>query len=381
LTDESLAPLGYKPGATRHTSVPAYSPGLPMIMAGALKACGPCGPFYVGPFFAALLVAVTWLLAYRSSRDGLTSALAALWMAVSPTLLFNLVVPMSDLVAAALWIASLALLTWPRRWHAAASGAVAGAAVLVRPNLVPLLLAGIVAAELWQKGTRPGRRAFAYLLTILPAIVIVGLINDRLYGSPMRSGYGTTGDLYAISRLPRNVWLYSTWLVESQGPVVLMALVPILVKRARPAWLTPALAVPIGVYILLLGVSYLFYLNFDAWWFLRFFLPGFPVLALLVGAGLAWLTRQLPAFLAVPAILAAVTVLLAGTAGFALEKGVRLVGEGELRYLAIAQYVDRELPPNAAIIGMQHTGTIAFYSGRQTIRRDFLPRNRLRSIV
>jgi hypothetical protein len=352
-----------------------------MIMAGTLKTCGPCGPFYVGPLFAGLLVVSTWLLAYRVSRDGLTSALAALWMAASPTLLFNLVVPMSDLVAAALWIASFVLLTWPKPWHGAAAGIVAGAAVLVRPNLVPLLVPGVLAAELWKAGARPGRRTLAFLLTVLPAIVLVGLVNNRLYGSATLSGYGPTADLYALGRLPQNLLLYTTWLIESQGFIVLVALMPLVVRRARPAWLTPARTLPLAIYVVLLTLSYLFYLTFDAWWFLRFLLPAFPILFLLVGAALAWLTRQLPAVVGVPTLIAVVTILLARTVEFSLEKGVRGVGDGEERYSTIARFIDRTLPPNAAIIAMQHTGTIAFYSGRQTIRRDYLPRQRLRSIV
>jgi hypothetical protein len=382
-TDESVAPLGYKPGvgASRHTSVPTYAPGLPLIMAGSLVACGPCGPFYLGPLFAALLVWCTWGLAQRLSGDGLTSALAALWMATSPTLLFNLVIPMSDAVAATLWIASLVLLTWPLTVHAAASGLVAGLAILVRPNLVPLVLAGALAAELWNPRARRGRRSLTFLICVVPAVVIVGVVNRQLYGSPLLSGYGPSANLYSLEWFPRNLWLYAAWLVESQGAIVLLALLPLVVPRMRPAWLTPARALPIAVYIALLCTSYLFYIRFDAWWFLRFFLPAFPVLFLFVAGALAWLTRQAPAVVAVPVLIMLVTWLSASSVGFALEKGARVRGEGEQRYAAVAQYIDRELPSTAVIIAKEHTGTIAFYTGRQTLRRDYLPRQRLRDVA
>lgn len=381
--DESLAPLGYRPGVggDRHTSVPIYAPGLPLIMAGSLMVCGPCGPFYVAPLFAALLVGCTWGLSLRLSGDGLASAIAAQCMASSPTLLFNLVAPMSDPVAAALWMASLVLLTWPRLWHAAAAGVIAGAAILVRPNLAPLVLAGVLAAELWAQGARRGRRSLAFLLCAVPAVVVVGLLNKQLYGSPLLTGYGPAANYYAFGSFPHNLWRYATWLIESQSAMVLLALIPMVVRRARPAWLTSSRALPVAAYVGLLCGSYLFYLQFDAWWFLRFFLPAFPVLFLLVAGALAWLARQLPAVVAVPVLVTVVTLLSAQSVSFALEKGAERIGEGEQRFVAVAHYIDRELPPDAVVIAKQHTGTIAFYAGRQTIRRDYLPKQRLRSIV
>ena len=61
----SLAPLGYRPGPHPAEIVPTYPPGLPLIMAIALFVAGENGPFFVGPFFAALSVLGAYGLAAR----------------------------------------------------------------------------------------------------------------------------------------------------------------------------------------------------------------------------------------------------------------------------------------------------------------------------
>jgi hypothetical protein len=382
---DTLAPLGYKSGATRHTMVPICAPGLPLIMAASVKLCGGCGPFYVAPVFGALLVVLTWMLAYRLTGSALTSASAAILMASSPAFLVNLIVPMSDVVTAALWVGALIFLTGPRLWRAAAAGAMASVAILVRPNLVPLCFACALAAEMWPVPTvarpRRGARALAFLLGAAPGAAAVGAINNYLYGSPLASGYPPLSELYAIDRLPGNLWRYATWLASSHAAVVALALVSLLIRQARPAWLTRDRLLPAAAFVGTLCVVYFFYLEFTAWWYLRFFLPAFPFLFMLSGAALAWLARLPSPAIGVPALIAALVILVETSVGFALARGLRDTGVGEQRYVAIAEYIDRQLPATAAIIAMQHTGTIAFYTGRTVIRYDYLPRDRLRYIV
>src|SRR5688572_690382 len=65
---ESLAPLGYKPGATSNTVVPTYSPGLPLIMAALQLILGPCGPYLVQALFGPVLVLATFGISIRLTR-------------------------------------------------------------------------------------------------------------------------------------------------------------------------------------------------------------------------------------------------------------------------------------------------------------------------
>jgi hypothetical protein len=384
--DDSLTPLGYRLGPLPHTMVPTYSPGLPLIMAGLHLLVGECGPYLVQPLFGSLLVLLTFGLGYRLTRDRLTSALAALFMASSPTLLFNLMTPMSDTATAALWIGSLLLLTCPGVVPAALAGLVAGLAILVRPNLVPLALAGVVAAELWPADhvalkTRRGIRSVAFLAGVVPAALCVAFLNDKLYGSPLLSGYGRAATLYGAEWFSGNLQRYASWLLTSQSPFILVALLPLLVRRLRPAWLTRSHVLPIAVAVLIVCASYLFYMQFREWWFLRFMLTVFPFLFILLAVPIARLFRAAPSFVAVPTLMLIVSLALRYWLGFTVGLGTLSIGEGEERYAAVARYIERELPPTAIILSMQHSGTIRFYSGRLTLRYEYVAPHRFKSTL
>lgn len=391
---ESLAPLGYRPGVTPGTMVPTYSPGLPLIMAVLHLTFGLCGPYLVQALFGPILVLATFGISIRLTGDRLTSALAAIFMASSPALLFNLMSPMSDAATAALWIVSLLLLTWPGRLPAALAGVAAGVAVLVRPNLVPLTLAGMLAAELWPLDSwRPLRagpagaprtprrylRAALFLAGVIPAALFIALVNDRLYGSPLLSGYGRAGILYAVHFIPGNLRSYPAWLLESQSPLVVLAIVPLVVPRFRPAWLTRRAVMPVALTIFIVSASYVVYMQFPDWWYLRFVLTVFPFLFILLGAALAALFRAASPAFAVPALTIVLVLALNHTLGFIIRLGALRVGEGEERYTAVARFIDRELPSNAIVLSMQHSGTIRFYSGRLTVRYEYIPEYRFKT--
>ena len=50
--------MGYRPAISGHAIVPSYSPGLPLLMAIAERAAGACGPYYVVPVMGGLCVLV-----------------------------------------------------------------------------------------------------------------------------------------------------------------------------------------------------------------------------------------------------------------------------------------------------------------------------------
>jgi len=51
------------------------------------------------------------------------------------------------------------------------------------------------------------------------------------------------------------------------------------------------------------------------------------------------------------------------------------------RFSAIGEYIDRELPQNAVLLAMAHSGSATYYSGRPTLRYDLLPPSRLDRVV
>ena len=100
----SFTPLGYKPSpnADEWSLVPIYSPGLPLLMAGAKLVGGQAAMFLWVPLFGAALVLATYGIGRQlgSSAAGLVAA----WLVMaSPTYLFMLALPMIDVPVAALW--------------------------------------------------------------------------------------------------------------------------------------------------------------------------------------------------------------------------------------------------------------------------------------
>ena len=382
---EAIAPLGYRTGYPPGTIVPTYSPGLPLIMAVFHAVLGLCGPYLVQPSFAALFVLATFGLAYRFSRSRLTASLAALFVACSPAHVFNLMTPMSDTVAATLWTGALLAITWPGVAMASVAGLFAAMAILVRPNLAPLATALFLAAALWPPNGEPARRRLLRVAILMvltgAAAAVVALVNARLYGSPTMSGYGPTSSLYGFGLFPGNVTRYTTWLWQSEGLFPLLALIPLVVPRATPAWLTRKLAIPCATFVVLLTLSYFFYVHFHDWWYLRFFLPAFPLLFILMAAAVAWITRALPAAIALPVLVVFLSFYVQQRVEFILGLGTLTIGHGEGRYIAVADYVERELPANAVFISMQHSGTLRFYSGRRTLRFDFIPPGEFSSTI
>jgi hypothetical protein len=378
---DSMAPLGFVPGSPRGTIVPLYSPGTPLIMAAAIRLLGNCGPFFVAPFCASLLVLATWLLAQRVTSNALTSAVTAALTATSPVLLINAPLPMSDTVMAALTTTALAMLTFGSLSASAAAGLLTTLAIAVRPNLAPIAIAFALATFMWGERNQRFRRAIAFGLCVLPGPILVAIINAHLHGSPLRSGYGSFSHLYALSNVPGNIARYVGWLVESHGWLaVALACAAILSSLMRPRAVDRRSVLPLGLFAIVLTISYLVYLQFDGWTFLRFFLPGLPLFYALIAITLTKIARQRSP-IAIPAFVVLTAYIVTFNVWFGQRKQATLIGPGERRYAAVADFVNRSLPPNAAIIAMQHTGSVAFYTGRLTLRYDRLPGHRLSTVI
>jgi hypothetical protein len=69
------------------------------------------------------------------------------------------------------------------------------------------------------------------------------------------------------------------------------------------------------------------------------------------------------------------------TASLAFDRGAATVWEAEQRYAEAGAYVVSSLPERAALLAMQHSGSARFYSGRITVRYDFIERNDLDRVL
>ena len=363
--NDTMVPLGYRLGAGG-AMVPTYAPGLPLLMAVA-RVAGVCGPFLVMPVSAAMLVFFTFLLGRRLFDTGTALAGAAL-VACSPVMVFMSLTPMSDLPSAAFWIAAMAMAIRGTPTTTVFAAVFSGIAIVIRPNLVPLVIfPWLLAIVRCRSLAEAARRTGLFAAGSIWAPILVAWINNLLYGSALSSGYGEVGPAFSVQNGIANSKLYPTWWLESQGLTGLLCLVSL--WRRRGAVLREFLVtIAFAVSAILL---YLFYLPFDAWWYLRFMLPAVPVLLLLCADTVAWVARRTHTAFAVAM---AVFVLFAATHAFNFIEvhGILRTGYGEERYPEVATYIDSALPADAAIISMQHSGSIRYYTGRVIVRWDTL---------
>jgi hypothetical protein len=359
-----FAPLGYRPFSPDGAIVPTYPPGLPMLMALSFAVLGDNGAFYVVPVLAALLLWLTYVLGKDATGSRTVGALAAVLLLASPVFLTHLLVPMSDIPAATGWtlVAVLVLKQRPL-----AAGIASGVTLLIRPNLVLLALAPILG---WQQKREPLVR---YAIGIVPGVLAIMVINTLLYGGPLSSGYGSLFEPYAWSSVPLNLRNYVVWMVETQTPFILLALLPLFAPGAirddSPAVSTRAC---LGATVGLTFLSYLFYATFNHWFYLRFLLPAYPALFVLLAAALRWLAWKLPFEARVPAAALVCAVMIPFGVNIAEREGVFRVAIYEQRHVRAANEVASRTPPEAMVLAVQHSGSVRYYANRTTLRYDWL---------
>jgi hypothetical protein len=362
---QTFAPLGYRIGPG-DVMVPTYAPGVPLLMA-AGRVLSPCGPYLVGPMCGALLVFFTFRLGQQLFGTAPALVAAAL-VACSPLVIFMSLMPMADVPAAAFWTGALALAVPGTGRSALASGLLTGAAIVVRPNLVPLA----IFPWLLTIGRAPGMQpVFArtawFAAGSVPAALFIAWVNNLLYGSPLTSGYGDLSPGFSLEFAATNLRQYSAWWWESQGPLAFL-FVPALFRRGTGK--APERAVLVA-FALCLGLLYLFYQPFSAWWFLRFLLPGIPLAFLFCADAVDWAARGSAAVR-----VAALTAFLCAAGGYAVRFGavqdVTGIGIGDQRYVEAALYIAGATPPDAVIVTMQHSGSVRYHAGRLTLRWDWL---------
>ena len=116
------------------------------------------------------------------------------------------------------------------------TGAAAGAALVVRPNLLPL--AAVVA--LWIATARTAWRdrvlsLVSFGIGALPFVLLVMAVQNAMYGGPLKSGYGDLGALFSMDHVWPNLRRYPAWLLQTHTPIVLLALAAPWIARGQRA--------------------------------------------------------------------------------------------------------------------------------------------------
>lgn len=369
----TLTPLAYRP-ETADTLVPTYSPGLPLLMAAATLVAGACGPFLVGPMAGALLVGATYAIGEHLSGR-FVGLIAAACVATSPAILIMMLQPMSDVPAAAAWTISVLLALHTRGFAGrAAAGVAAGVAIAIRPNLAPLAAAAAALIALQPPRTMraAASRLAPFAAACLPLLVLVGWVFNDLYGSPFTSGYGSLGENYWLANARPNIVRYSAWLLDTQGPLVCaFVLSPVAIWLSPDEGRVPRL-VCAGFVVAALG-SYVLYGAIDAWWSLRYVLPAFPFIFILAADVVATVASRWGTYATGLALATFATFMMIAALDAAERHDVLSIADQEQRYVDAGSFIAQTLPENAIVLSMQHSGSIRYYSGRETLRYDNLP--------
>lgn len=357
--DLLFAPVGFIP-SPRGGAVPMCAPGLSLLMALAWKAGGDTALHVVVPCLGALAVWCAFLLG-RRLQDATTGACAALLLCISPVFLYQIVQPMSDVPAAALWSAALASVSRGGPSGQIGGGIAASLALLIRPNLAPVIVP--LAAFIFVTGRSAGLLRF--LVTLIPACTLLAWLNHVRYGSPLRTGYGDLEGLFSLSHVLPNFQRYGQWILDSQTPLILLAFAaPLLVHsrdRARNGAWKAFMWTGIAVVLAVLG-CYLPYTVFDAWWYTRFLLPALPIALALTSASLVALASRTPvrSILLLPMAAALASIYLS----YARSHGAFWLRDFERRFITAGTYVARTLPDDAVMITGQQSGATRHYGRR-----------------
>lgn len=355
----TLAPGGFIPSPERvEAASPICAPGMAVLMAPMAMLFGRDAIFWLVPLSAIVLVMACFFIA-RQVSGATAGVVAAVLIASSPIVLYQVVQPMNDVLTAALWMAAFALAM--HRQHFAA-GLLAGVAILVRPNLAPLML-GIAASPLVLRHAGAWRAMAVTVVAAVPGVVAMLVLNDALYGGALASGYGDASRLFSAANIDDNLVNFGGTLLQTQYLVPMIGFAaPTLftgVARRLSVWLIISALTVIAIYA--------FYQPYPEWWYIRFLIPAIALLLVLTGAVMVHAASRARMGGLVP--IAAVVLAILGIRTAADRQAFDLQAlEG--RYRTTAQIVSERLPPNAVLITVWQSGSVRFHADREAVMWD-----------
>lgn len=343
------SPLGWRPSPREGLQSPTYPPGLPMLMAIPHAIAGVNGAAAVVIASAAMVVIATGLIAMRLS-GGIAGILSAVLIGFAPITIHQSIQPMSDVPVTAAWMICFALLCGNGP-SGSLSGIACAIAVLIRPNLAPLAVVPFLIA----------RNRIAFSIPVVIAGTLLATLQWLWYGSPIRSGYGSAEELFALGSIAPNASRYFTWLITTS---------PLLLAAIAGCWRMRGdrIARALGAFAALVVAAYLAYAVFDDWSYLRFLLPALSVLAIFTAIALnAWIDRVGVA--ARPVLLFAIllTVVAAGLSIARAKDTFRLSAQLK-RVEQVADYLGNSAEPNAVIVAGEQSGSMRYYTGKPILR-------------
>ena len=380
----SFVPAGHMPfGQPVPALVPICPAGYPLLMAAARVTAGRSAMFAITPLMAGLAVYMMFLLG-RHLAGPAAGLLGAALSAASPTFLMQSFQPMNDVTAAALWaaalVAAIAAASRGTLTSAAGAGLLTAAALVVRPNLVPLAAMTGIGVMLLPRDRSISSRiacgaAFAAGAAAGPLIVMS--VQNAMYGSPFRSGYGDLDKMFSPAHVRPNLERYLQWSVESHTILIVIALAAPFASRryhsSRTTWWLLAFAAATLA-------CYLPYVVFDAWWYTRFLLPALLPWLVLTAAVLVAAIEALPSAVRFPSFFLAATTAVTVFLHTASTHDAFRIRDLEWRFRSVGEFV-ASMPADAAFITLHHSGSIRFYASRSTVGWADVDKGRLDDAV
>jgi hypothetical protein len=340
------SPLGWRPAGEGQQS-PTYPPGLPLLMAIPHAIGGVAGASALVILTGMIAVLATGLLASQLGGS-IAGVIAAAFLAFTPVFLYQSIQPMSDVPVTAAWVLCFLLLSIDKFPGA---GIACAMAVLIRPNLAPLAIVPLFMA----------RRRVAFAIPVAIAGAVLALMQWLWYGSPLRSGYGSADELFALTNVVPNASRHFRWLVGT-APALLLGIFGALRLKANQT------AQGLLAFALLVIASYLVYAVFDDWSYLRFMLPAMAVFTIFAAVEFAaWIdrwpvaVRPLLLFAIVMGVTAHALWVTRSLDTFKLADHLRRVSQ-------VADLINEDVPPSAVIVAGEQSGSMRYYTDRPILR-------------
>lgn len=380
---QSLSPLGFRIAQTTGAEVVEYPLGYPVLIAAATAVGGPYAAYLVAPLMHAVLVWSAFAVARRLSGD-LAGVLAAALIASNPVAIMHGIHPMSDVPAAASWLAAWAIGLGAGLGAMTASGLLATLAVMIRPNLVPL--AAVLGLAWLCRGARirdwrswHWRDALVFGIAGAVGPLLVAWSQSTFYGGVATSGYPGASAFFRLGHFWPNVTTYPALFGLVHGWLPLLGVATVVASAiGAPSPFRPAMAHPAWTGIALATVNiaaYLFYLPYNSAPFLRFFIVAIQVLLVLYAATAAAMARwcwqrSTLRWMAPVIVIAALWPSLRRPDITAFLMSERFT---QSRIQAMGEYLAPVLRPDAVVLGFIHTGSVSHYTGHNVLRLDLVP--------
>jgi hypothetical protein len=340
-------PLGWRPAPVEGKQSPTYAPGVPMLMAIPHLIMGINGATLVVIVSAIGAIMAAGLIASQLGGS-MAGIIAAALIAFTPVFIHQSIQLMSDVPVTAAWMSCFVLLM---RDRSTAAGIICSIAVLIRPNLAPLAMVPLFLA----------RRRIAFAIPVATAGIVLAVIQTLWYGSPLRSGYGATEELFALANVVPNIGRYLRWWLAT-APAMCLGVFGIIRLRAN------RFAVALAIFAMLVIGAYLIYAVFDDWSYLRFLLPALAVAAIFAGVELAAWIESWRITVRVPLLFVVVIGLTAYSIWIARSFDTFKLADQLARVTTVATYLNENTDRSAVLLSGEQSGSMRYYTGRSILR-------------